>query len=90
MALGTPWTVICQALMSMGFPREEYLCGLLFPSLGDLPSPGIEHTSPSLQVVSCIARRFFTAEPQGSPQVQYILIQMYISQKNPNTIVLSD
>ena len=21
---GTPWTVACQALLSMGFPRQEY------------------------------------------------------------------
>ena len=29
----------------MGFPREEYWSGLLFPSPGDLPDPGIEPTS---------------------------------------------
>ena len=82
MALGIPWTVICQALMSMGFPREEYLRGLLFPSLGDLPSPGIEHTSPSLQVVSCIAGRFFTAEPPGKPpSTVYPYPNVYISEK---------
>ena len=26
----------------MGFPRQEYLSGLLFPSPGDLPDPGTE------------------------------------------------
>ena len=25
-----------------GFPRQEYWCGLPFPSPGDLPDPGIE------------------------------------------------
>jgi len=27
---------------SVGFPRQEYWSGLPFPSLGDLPDPGIE------------------------------------------------
>ena len=44
----TPWTVACQAPLSMGFPRQEYWSGLPFPSSGDLPDPGIEATSPVL------------------------------------------
>ena len=46
----TPWTVIHQAPLSMGFSRQEYLSGLPFPSPGDLPKPGIEPRSPVLQV----------------------------------------
>ena len=42
----TPWTVACQAPLSMGFPRQEYWSGVPFPSPGDLPDPGIEPTSP--------------------------------------------
>ena len=38
----TPWTVACQVLLSMAFPRQEYRSGLPFPLLGDLPNPGIE------------------------------------------------
>ena len=45
----TPWTGACQAPLSMGFPRQGYWSGLLFPSPGDLPAPGIEPTSPALQ-----------------------------------------
>ena len=30
----------------MEFPRQEYWSGLPFPSPGDLPDPGLEHTSP--------------------------------------------
>ena len=41
----TPWTVACQAPLSMGFPRQEYWSGLPFPSLGDLPDPGIQPAS---------------------------------------------
>ena len=32
----------------MGFPRQEYWSGLLFPSPGDLPDPGIKSESPVL------------------------------------------
>ena len=45
----TPWTVACQAALSMGFSRQEYWSGLPFPSLGELPNPGIEPRSPTLQ-----------------------------------------
>ena len=37
-----------QAPPSMGFPRQEYWNGLLFPSPGDLPDPEIESESPAL------------------------------------------
>jgi len=55
----TPWTIACQVLLSMGFPRQEYWSGLPFPSPGDFPDPGIEPTSPAL------AGRFFTLELPG-------------------------
>ena len=42
----TPWTVACQAPLSMGFPRQENWNGWPFPPLGDLLNPGIEVTSP--------------------------------------------
>ena len=48
----TPWTIAHQAALSMGFPRQEYWNGLLFPSPGDLPDPGIEPGSPALQADS--------------------------------------
>ena len=44
----TPWAVAYQALLSMGFSRQEYWSGLPFPSPGDLPNPGIEPGSPAL------------------------------------------
>ena len=56
----TPWTVACQASLSMGFLRQEYWRGLLFPSPGDLPDPGI-HGSPTLQTGS------LCSEPPGNP-----------------------
>ena len=39
------WTVAHQALLSMGFSRQEYWSGLLFPSPENLPGSGIEPTS---------------------------------------------
>ena len=41
----TPWTVACQALLSMEFSRQEYWSGLPCPPPGELPEPGIEPTS---------------------------------------------
>ena len=32
LTLATPWTVPCQASLSMGFSRQGYWSGLLFPS----------------------------------------------------------
>ena len=46
--LATPWTVTCQAPLSMGFPRQEYWNGLPFLSPANLPNPGIEPESPAL------------------------------------------
>ena len=58
----TPWTVGHQALLSMGFFRQEYWRGLPFPSPEDLPNPGIKHRSPALQAVSLLS------EPPGTPE----------------------
>ena len=37
----TPWTVACQAPLSMGFSRPEYWSGLPFSSLGDREWSGV-------------------------------------------------
>ena len=55
-------TVACQAPLSMGFSRQKYCGGLLFPSPGDLPDPGIETVSP---VSPELAGGFFTTELPG-------------------------
>ena len=47
-----PWTVAHQALLSMGFPKQEYWSGLPFPSPGDLPNPGVEPESLTWQADS--------------------------------------
>ena len=48
LTLCDPMTVAYQAPLFMGFSRQEYWSGLPFPSLRDLPNPGIEPGSPSL------------------------------------------
>ena len=57
----TPWTVAHQAPLSMGFSRQEYYSGLPFPFSGDLPNPGIEPRSPTLQADA------LSSEPPGKP-----------------------
>ena len=54
-----PWTVACQAPLSMGFSRQEYWSGLPCPPPGDLLNPGIEPRSPTLQTGS------LPSEPPG-------------------------
>ena len=55
----TPWTVAHQAPLSMEFSRQEYWKGLLLPSPGDLPDPGIKPGSLALQADS------LPSEPPG-------------------------
>ena len=49
-----PWTVAYLAPLSMEFSRQEYWSGLPFPTLGDLPNPGIKSASLG---VSCFDRQ---------------------------------
>ena len=61
----TSWTVAHQALLSMGFFRQEYWSGLLCPPLGDLPDPGIEPASPTSPA---LAGRFFSTSTTWGAQ----------------------
>ena len=45
LTLATPWTVACQAPLSMGFSMQEYWSGLPCPPPGDPPDPRIKHMS---------------------------------------------
>ena len=58
--LWPPWTVACQAPLSLGFSRQEYWNGLPYPSPEDFLDPGIELASPAL------AGGFFTTGPRRS------------------------
>ena len=72
-SFANPWTVAHQASLCIGFSRQEYLCGLPFPSPGNLPNPGIKPASPAL------AGGFFTTEPPGKPLVNNRCTVNYIS-----------
>ena len=53
----TPWTVACQAPLSIRLSRQEYWSGY---SPGDLPNPGVKPRSPDLQADS------LQSEPPGN------------------------
>ena len=57
---GTPWPVALQALLSMGFFRQEYWSGSPFPFPEDLPNPEIEPGSPTLR------QTFYPLSHEGS------------------------
>ena len=59
--LATPWTIVHQASLSMGFSRQEYWSGLPSPSPGDLPNPRIKPRCPALQTDS------LPPKPPGKP-----------------------
>ena len=58
-----PWTVPCQAPLSIRFPRQEHW-SLSFPTPGDLPDPSIEPTS---LVSPALAGGFFTTAAAQKP-----------------------
>ena len=57
----TPYSVACQAPLSMEFSRQEYRSKEPFPSPGNIPNSGIEPRSPTLQADS------WSSEPRGKP-----------------------
>ena len=61
-----PWTIACQAPLSMELSRQEYCSGLPSPFPGDLLDSGIEPGSTALQV------DFLLSEPSGKPIHAYI------------------
>ena len=65
----TPWTVVRQASLSMGFSRQEHWSGLPFPSAEDLPDPGIEPTS---LMCPALAGGFFTTSATSQGNIKNI------------------
>ena len=56
-SFAVPWTVACQAPLSIEFSRQEYWNGLPCPSPGNLLEPGIE---PASLMSPALTGRFFT------------------------------
>ena len=61
----TLWTIACQALLSMGFSRQEYWSGLPYPSPGNLPDLGIE---PVFLMSPTVAGGFYTTSTTWKAQ----------------------
>ena len=61
----------------LGFSRQEYWSGLPFPSPGDLPNPGIEPRSPTLQADA------LTSAPPGKPVGEPV---WKLKSRNPGSI----
>ena len=72
--LQLPWTVTCQAPLSMEFLRQEYWSGLPFSSPKDLPDLGIEHKS---LASPALAGGFFTT--CASWEAPYVGVILYSS-----------
>ena len=65
-----PYGVARQAPLCMEFSRQEYRNGFALPSPGDLPDPGIESGSPTLQADS------LPSEPRGNGNLlQYFCLR---------------
>ena len=77
MILCYPMDCSYQAPLSMGFFRREYWSGLPFPSLGDLPNPGVE---PESLVFPASAGKAdsLSAEPRGKAPVKHCHAHYFI------------
>ena len=97
-SLWPPWTVTCQAPLSMGLSRQEHLTRILAKewaavSSGDLPNPGIEPWSPALQADSLLSEPpeiwlpfffFFFASFGGAENEQWYLVPGSVKHKYRN------
>ena len=76
-----------QAPLSMGFSGKEYWSGLLFPSPGDLPDPGIElqsPTSPASPVYFCYRSSFGLGVQRGPSSVSLSLVGVHFKDALPD------
>ena len=64
----TLWTTAGQTPLSVGFSRQEYWSGLLFPPPGDLLDPGIK---PSSLMSPALAGRFFATSATWEAQASH-------------------
>ena len=68
-----PWTVAHQAALSMGFSRQEYWSGLLFPSPEDLLNAWIEPVS---LMSPALAGGFFTTSTTWEGNFPYMCLKI--------------
>ena len=77
-----PWTVALQAPPSIGFSRRGDWSGLPFPSLEDLPNPGIEPRSPALQADALTWSSQMVQMVKNPPAMQETRVQS-LDRKDP-------
>ena len=84
-----PWTVACQAPLSVGFFRQEYWSGLPFPSPGGLPNPGIKPMAPAtplaLQKDSLLLSRWSLGRNECCASIT--IKSVYDSQESGNFLI---
>ena len=66
----TPWSIACQAPLSMGFSRKEYWNGLPFPPQGYLHDPDIKLAS--IMFPALVGRFFTTSTTREPPKNIYV------------------
>ena len=79
LSLSDPMDLAHQAPLSIGFSRQKYWNGLLFPSPGDLPNPEIEPGSPALLAYSLPSERPGKPNMYICMYVIYIIYNMYVT-----------
>ena len=71
-----PWLVTCQAPLSMGFSRQGYQSGLLFPTPGDLLDSG----RTCISCISCLGKRVLYHCPPPTPPPRACTILLSVSE----------
>ena len=74
----TPWTLACQASLSMEFSWPEYWSGWPCPSPKDIPDPGL---NPHFLCLF-IAGGFFTTESLRKPKVMEFVFKNFLTKKS--------
>ena len=79
-----PWTVACQAPLSMGFSKQEYQSGQPFLSAGNLPDSSIKPRSSALQT------DFLLSEPQGKSVPKECKIYLGILMAHTKQVIINN
>ena len=74
--IATPWTVLHQSPLSMGFSRQEYWSGLSCPPPGDLHDPRIE---PTFLMSPALPGGFFTTSAIWKTQIHLYFLPIFAS-----------
>ena len=77
LTLVTPWIVAHEVPLIMEFSRQEYCCGLPFPTLGDLCNSGI---IPASLVFPALAGGFFSTSTTWKPKkvIMWVIIKYWV------------